>query len=202
MLRVDASAIEVARYYGLATDYRATNPLEDFGPPDGFQAQLEDPSDVFSINDSIRPPEERLHIGPEAVAFLSSVTKPPPRAKAQFEKCPRVPQVRDLKQELPILSSDPELDLLDFRRPVAPDLKNEFLPFESVDEENDEGFTWPSKYLGLVDQIWKSIESEKLDIGVNALACLQNAVKSPTIGDDINFEGVPLAHKRVRPSLL
>ena len=67
-----------------------------------------------------------------------------------------------MKLELPMLSTDHELDMSEFAKSVIPDLINEHLPLESLDEEADEGMSWPSAFTDLLDDVFQRFKAEKV----------------------------------------
>jgi hypothetical protein len=91
-----------------------------------------------------------------------------------------------LKQELPVLQTDAELDLLHFGTRVEPDFRDlrTRLPSEDLDDENDQGFGWPAKYSTYPAQCDAKVKSEKLAMTRDALAFLQDAVKDDYSAQD------------------
>ena len=86
--------------------------------------------------------------------------------------------IRDMKQELPILHTDSELDMLDFGSKVEHDFKDiqQSLPSEILDEEKDEGLGWPAKYLSYPLQYDAMIRNERLAVTREAMTFLQDAL--------------------------
>ncbi|KAK3062490.1 hypothetical protein LTS18_003957 [Coniosporium uncinatum] len=82
-----------------------------------------------------------------------------------------------MKQELPLLSTDNELDLKNFRHMMSPDFDNANLPLEPVDEENNEGLTWPQQFHHLPNQFDAKSKSEKLEITKDALIYLRATLR-------------------------
>lgn len=176
---VEPSVIDYARFYGLIRDHLEHHPLQDFNALDGMKSQqLEDTPDLFQLHlENVQVSEERLGIDAESASLLSSVeaiAKVVPSRNNQDDGI-RTNAIRSMKIELPLLRSDHELDMLRFARRIVPDLDNEFLPLETVDEEADEGLTWPSKFYDLPDQYDKKLKSEKLEATSGALRFLQES---------------------------
>jgi hypothetical protein len=104
-----------------------------------------------------------------------------------------------MKHELPLVRSVHELDMLNFAPQVVTDLKHEFLPLETVDEEADEGLTWPSKCYDLPDQYAKRSASEKLQVSSGAFAFLKETLAfHRESGIHEVFEHDDLYYKKVR----
>lgn len=95
-------------------------------------------------------------------------------------------RIPDMKQELPVLQTDAELDMLNFGTRFEPDFRElrTRLPSEDVDEETDEGFGWPTKYFAYPAQCDAKIRSEKLSVTREVLTFLQNAVKDEYTAED------------------
>ena len=129
--------------------------------------------------------KERLALNKEEALLMKTVLtmREPPRDDSLIADAR---QTRDLKQELPVLQTDAELDLLHFGTRVEPDFHDlrMRLPSEDLDDENDEGFDWPAKYAAFHKQCDAKVKSEKLAMTRDALAFLQNAVKDDYSAQD------------------
>ncbi|KAJ4379582.1 hypothetical protein N0V86_004763 [Didymella sp. IMI 355093] len=179
----ELSVLEYAREQGICVDYTTELPryvdiclsLKDTidpGLPDPFEHDLADAA--LAARELTK---ERLNLNKEAALILRTVlTLREPPVDDPLTADAR--QTRDLKQELPILQTDAELDMLQFGTKVEPDLRviRTRLPSEDLDEENDEGFGWPAKYFTYPAQCDARIKSEKLGMTKDALMFLQNAV--------------------------
>lgn len=197
---IEPTILEYARFYDLAHNHLNRGPLHGLTAPDDTLAFLEDPPGAFRIEDlSASPPLERLVVGNGAAILLSSIKKPP-KSEARFDEDVKIDshRIRDIKLELPLLRTDHELDVRDFARQIVPDLENEFLPLEKVDEENDEGLTWPSKYHDLPDEFARRSQKEKLDTSKDALCYLQETLSCLSkAGDNMIFEHEGLPYRKV-----
>ena len=177
--KVDSSIIDYARYHGLIRDHLEDDPLEHITHSADILSDLEDDHLPQIHPDIARIPDERLTLDKDAVSLLASIAAlaqtPPARNDgiSDFD----VHRVRRMKLELPMLRTDPELDLLRFAPRIVPDLENEFLPLETVDQEADEGFDWPSWCHSLPDEYIKRIKAEKLEVTSDALAILQEVIQ-------------------------
>ncbi len=174
----EPSIIEYARFYDLIRDHLEDDPLQQLTAPHDFLSDLED-GDLFQIRaENVKIPDERLTIDEGAASLLSSISalaqQPPSRHGEDYEIDTR--KVQRMKQELPLLRSDPELDQLRFAPKIVPDLEHEFLPLETVDEEADEGLEWPTSCYDLPDQLHRKVKAEKLEVSNDALLFLQEAL--------------------------
>lgn len=198
----EPSLLEYARFYGLAHDHRKTCPLADLGHTDRLVDPPEDPPDDLPINESNGSlPAEKLFFEKDVVALFAwigtSLSEEPPMFDENIEF--DVHRFRRMKLDLPLLRTDHEWDLIEFGPRIDPDLENEFLPFETVDEEADEGFTWPSKYNGLPDEFFERSKSETLSVSNEALLYLRDSMRG--CADDehlISFDGEALSYRKVR----
>ena len=188
---VEPTLLEYARYYGIALDHRKKNPLHDPSTPDNISAQLEDPPDVPRIDQSSgRLPLERLSVTAEAAVLLSSI-KESEQGRSRFDEDIEIEvhRFQRIKQELPILQTDHDLDLQSFAPQIVPDLENEHLPLEEFDDEADEGLEWPSSYYGLPDRFFNAAKRERLDPSKNGMLYLHAVLRSvPIDGDEMKFE--------------
>ncbi len=195
----EPSILEYARFYGIALDHLKQNPLHECSAPDNISVQLEDPPDVFRINDSSGGlPLERLSVGTEAAILLSSLQDLGQQRRFDEDIELDVHRFQEIKQESPILRTDHELDLQSFAPRVVPDLENEHLPLEQLDEEADEGLEWPSRYYELPDKLFSEAEAEKPYISREGLVYLQDVLRSlSNDGKDVVFEDDKFVYERV-----
>ena len=202
---VEPTIIEYARFHGLVRDHRESPPLERLDLSEDLGSSLEDPPELFHIDlAKVQLPQERWAVDAGAASLLSSIVEsaqdPPPYSDEELGIDRH--RVRRMKQELPLLRSDHELDILRFRAPIVPDLENEFLPLETVDVEEDEGVEWPSSYYALPDEFTKKARSEKIEVSQDGFLYLQQTLKYDFEGlehgtfeyDDSPYKKVELAH--------
>ena len=97
--------------------------------------------------------------------------------------------------ELPLLSTDHELDMHDFARTIIPDLTNEHLPLESLDDEADEGLSWPSTCATLPDVHFAKCKAEKLEISPEWLNYMRDILSLQN--EHLQFEASELSWKKV-----
>ena len=196
----EPSVLDYARFYGLALDHLAVDPLENLKTLPEAQVLFEDGPDSFQITeDSIRIPEERLSVDVGASSLLSEVFQ---LAKSSplidYSDYIDTHRIKRLKVEQPLLHTDPDIDSQLFAPPVDPDLENESLPLETIDEEADEGLTLPSSYDRLADEHRSRIQNEKLEVGRETLAFLQDALYRPQKEEEpATFEDVGPTYKKV-----
>ena len=197
----EPSLIEYARFHGLSKDYLEHHPLEGIAPPLDFLSQLEDSPDLVHIEPGdFKLPKERLTVDAGAASLLAEVAAlAKPVIRSDEDDGLNLHRFRNLKLELPLLRTDHELDMLRFAPQVVPDLEHEFLPYETVDEEADEGLTWPSRCHELPSLYWKKVESEKLQVSRDALQFLQQSLQYHLEGGNHEaFEVDDIPYERVR----
>ncbi len=197
---VEPSILEYARFYGIALDHLKRNLLHESFPPDTISAQLEDPPGLFRIdNSSDSLPLERLSVGTEAAALLASIRELGQTSRRFDEDVHLdVHRFQKIKQELPILLTDHELDLQSFASQIVPDLENEHLPFEKLDEEADEGLKWPSTWYELPDRYFNEAKAEKSDTSKEGLLYLQDVLRFVSNNeDDVVIEENELFYRKV-----
>ncbi|KAJ4352299.1 uncharacterized protein N0V89_007647 [Didymosphaeria variabile] len=193
----EPTVLEYARFHGLCSDFTKELPsyYNNFSLSDEtLYLDLWDPNDSPSLtNPADELTKERLAVSKEAAMLLKSVhslTQEPPSLL-------RIPDRRrrilSLKQELPILRTDNELDILAFGGTVEPSFTDLKIPLEAIDEENDEGLDWPSDYAGYPKQCDERAKNEKLGVSRETLLYLQDAVRnshSPEDSELIKREGL------------
>jgi hypothetical protein len=197
----EPSVLEYARAYGLCRDYTQEQPVIDQIPTYDYQADLESPSDVPLANPAAELTKERLTISKETASLLKEVLsmgRMPDDAPLDITEDSNSKRASRLKQEVPLLSTDPELDLLEFGSTAIPILRDLNIPLEVVDLENGEGLEWPHKYFEY-PKIWDDrIKAEKLVISKDDLRFLQDAIRDLWVPEDSRQvkEGC-LSYKRV-----
>ncbi|KAF2829366.1 hypothetical protein CC86DRAFT_346064 [Ophiobolus disseminans] len=181
----EPSALDYARQHALCKPYYNEQPLAGNLPTPPRDDFDQDPWDESTTNTIHTLTKERLTVNKDAVLLLKTVHEfrdepsseiliPPPRRCA-----------RELKQELPVLRTDNELDMLSFGCTDMPDLTQLRIPFEVVNVENDEGFDWPAKYFSYPTQCEAQIKAEKLAVSRNVLVYLQEAIRDSYAPGDL-----------------
>ncbi|KAH0547654.1 hypothetical protein FGG08_000143 [Glutinoglossum americanum] len=206
--------VEYARFHGLAQDHRAVPPLFSSSipsPPRDYLLQLADPDDVPHLE---LPPtfttQERLSLDRDAAVLLSSCLwnvefELPQEELSDFSGQRRG---KDSKVELPILRTDHELDMRNFMRKfgrkVVPDLSGDNIPFEEVNEENDEGLSWPLASLNLPKIFEEKLKYEKLEVSMDAILHLQAIIRGESCTEDelAAIRGDSQYNKVLRPELI
>lgn len=184
--------LEYARLHGLARNYLEMNPLVNLGQVDDCLGPDEDLAGIPPINEfSGHPRVEKLAFSKDALLLLESATKTPQGVETlSHDFVFDTHRIRSMKQELPEIRTDHELDMMDFRRSFMPDLENNYMPLILIDEEADEGLTWPSRHKTLPTEFTKRSESESLAVPSDALVFLRDTLqlskgkKVPEFPDD------------------
>ncbi|KAL9035571.1 MAG: hypothetical protein Q9214_006518, partial [Letrouitia sp. 1 TL-2023] len=201
----DPPLLEYARFHGLSRNYQECNPTEELS---SLAASLYEDDDTFLEKEDFAtieaaaksPPTERLEVSREALRLLGEVTKlhgPIP----QFEHGSELDlhHVRNLKQELPLLRTDHEADMQSVVRRMEVDLAHDFLPLEHIDEEEDEGLTWPKKYDNLPEEYFKELQNERLEVPKDAFIYLKDVVDfGVSCGEQPVLECESLSHQHRR----
>lgn len=192
----DPPVLDYARFYGLCEDYASEQPcLQSIRGPsdDDLEAGLKDPLNDSLTNPSAELTKERLAVSKDAALLLKdvfSMGEPSTETSLARENWKRGSK---LKQEVPILRSDDELDLLYFGSTDVPDFSDLRVSLENVDEEGDEGMQWPSKYYDYPNLCEERAKTEKLVVSKDDLIYLQNAVRdswTPEDSDKIEQESL------------
>jgi hypothetical protein len=175
----DRSALDYARHYGLCKPYD-NEPVHDDSIPvpsdDNLDQDLWSPSKESIANAVDALIRERLAVTRDAALLLRAVHELQQKVPNDLPMTDRYHWMSNLRQELPILRTDNELDLLQFGSAAMPDLKNINIPLEFVDQEKDEGLEWPAKYLTYPAQFDNQIKAEKLAVSRDVLLHLRDAI--------------------------
>ncbi|KAL1597765.1 hypothetical protein SLS60_008252 [Paraconiothyrium brasiliense] len=201
VIEIEPTVLEYARFHGLCSDFtkELATCYNSFSLSDEtFDLDLEDPNDAPSLtNPADELTKERLSVSKEAAMLLRSVhflAQEPPNLLLIPDGRRRI---LGLKQELPILRTDNELDLLAFGSTVEPSFTDLKIPLEAIDEENDEGLECPSRYAAYPKQCDERAKNEKLGVSRETLLYLQEAIRdshSPEDSEIIKSEG--LVHRK------
>ncbi|KAF2032653.1 hypothetical protein EK21DRAFT_60385 [Setomelanomma holmii] len=177
----ELGTLEFARHYGLCTPYdQEALLIGNVLPPcsDTFDQDLLAPSNACITNKVNTLIKERLAVNKETAVLLKAVLDSRELPPIEPPSTARWKWVLSLKQEVPVLPTDSDLDQLTFGSIVVPDFQNMKIPCEVVDEANDEGFMWPAKYLTYLAQCDAMIKAEKLAVSKDVLLHLQDAVQN------------------------
>ena len=208
----EPSVLEYAREQGICIDYTSELPqlIVTFLSLKGtIDHDLRDPFDDDLTNAVATATKivtkQRLAVTKDVALLLKSILTP---REIPIEDPLAIDQrqcILNMKQELPVLQTDAELDLLDFGTRVEPDLRDlrTRLPSEDLDNENDEGFEWPAKYFSYPAQCDAMIKDETFAVTRDVLTVLQRAVRDDFASEyhgKIMAEG--LEDKKVRGILV
>jgi hypothetical protein len=189
----EPTVLEFARFHGLCKNYATEHLLPGTlkPPPDEVLDQdLRDPLDAPTLtNRAYELTKERLTINKESAFLLKSVFSfSEPLNDDAFELDEM--RIRELKQEVPLLRSDNELDLLNFGSTTTPSFNDTKIPLEPLNEENEESLEWPEKYYAFpaLKNQWAITECSRLAMKRDDLCYLQDAIKDtyrPEYGEEI-----------------
>ncbi|PGH17074.1 hypothetical protein AJ80_04947 [Polytolypa hystricis UAMH7299] len=218
--------LEYARFHGVACDHLASRSMDhgyhlachsinhDDLLDKALDIYLQDPAGEtrLSFEDALgrtRLQHEKLDIPGAGALFLGSVIQ---EASSRVsgstpsfnEALPDIHRVRNLKIERPILATDHDLDMSKLRERTCLDNMDVDLPLEIVDENNDEGFQFPSYFRARPAQVIESLNSEKLDCTREVLLFIQEIrqMSRPSPGDhwENTLEETPaVKEKQVEP---
>lgn len=181
------TTLEYARRYELTRKYD-NDGISYGGLPvptdDWFEWSFGFPSDANIMDSVTTLTKERLAVSKEAAVLLRAVHDLQQAPAVQEPVADHYEWVRSLKQELPILKTDNELDLLSFGSHAMPASKDMKMPSEALDEENDEGLEWPTKYMTYPAQYDRQIKAEKLAVSREVLLHLQDALADRFTAED------------------
>ncbi|KAF2838676.1 hypothetical protein M501DRAFT_934491 [Patellaria atrata CBS 101060] len=175
-LEYEPTVLEFTRFHGLSKNFQEATLSKwslqlDFENDDEQLEQLLFPS----LTDS--KVKERLVINKSPAELLKTILT--------LSDCPSSTDVSDiprkyaqLKVELPVLNTEPEMDMLKFGCTAVSDLKDFGFPLEDIDEENDEGLQWPSKSRRYTTSWDSRARAEKLKVSRHGLMFLQNLMGS------------------------
>lgn len=147
--------------------------------------------------------EDRVAISKEGAKLLSSIAQEETAEAIDALVLPML-QTRSIvtraKLEIPLLKTDHEADckLFAIRSDFEIKLCDIKLPLEMVNEENNEGLVWPSRFSSLGAEFLDKLKNEKISVSKDDLLHLQNALKHPwTEEDDKNLWNNEQKYKRV-----
>jgi len=197
---MEPSLSEYARFYGLTTSHLDSNPLAGLAITHDLTERLEDDPELFTVDDAKDIDlNEKLFFGKQEALVLGCITETTQQDWDLDESSWLNPyRVRNMKMEIPMLKTNHEGDMRAFRCPIMPDLANEHLPLESLDDEADEGLTWPSSCQKLPDLYMRAAEKERLDVSIDELNYLQASLSLDSASElSLSFEGSGLEYARV-----
>ncbi|WEW56849.1 hypothetical protein PRK78_002304 [Emydomyces testavorans] len=189
----EPSMLEYARFHGIAYDHLAIDPVSSvppyasIRPEKPFQESKECfPLDLDGLRELIhKKHKEKLSISKAGAAFLTSVIRPHSShvewGSKLDEMISNYRRIMDIRQELPILRTDHEHDMHVFRGMLSLDKMEVDLPLEQINDENDEGFVFPSYVRDLPIQIHDQISKEKLDCTREVLLFMHEARTAGTL---------------------
>jgi hypothetical protein len=183
----EPSTLDWARAQGACVDYETEllyNSRLQVPANDDYDQHLHDPSDATITTAVSTLIKERLTVNKDAAILLKAARSLQDVHATESSVISSRLCIRDLKQELTVLQTDNELDLLNFGNLAVPDFKNLQIPSEMTVEQNDEGFQWPTKYFAYPAQCDAQVKAEKLTVTREVLVYLQESIKDAYMPED------------------
>jgi hypothetical protein len=189
----EPSVLEYAREQGICVDYTTDLPrlldqrtafecINDRDSHDQFDDEL---ANAATAAEELT--KQKLGLNREGALFLkSTLALQGPLDSDPLDVVGSQQWIRDMKQELPVLQTDAELDMLSFGTKIEPDFKDiqQRLPLEILDEENDEGLDWPAKYPSYPLRYDTTIRNERFAVTKEAMTFLQDALNDECTPED------------------
>ena len=165
-------SLEYARRHELCKDFASENPLQSVIRGMYIPTTVETSNDLQDPDDVFRMPEflelnERFEVDKDTATVLTQVLRDP----GLPDMCHIINNLQSgaarghglfPRLELPLLKTDPELDMLRFCRRSEPDLQRLVLLFEYVDQERGEGYDWPTSMHDLPQKVTAELAGERL----------------------------------------
>lgn len=190
----EQSVLEYAREQGICVDYTTELPrlvdicisLKDTIDQDPRDPLDDDLANAVAAANQLLKKRVALPVNKETAHFLKTSRMITDSLNSGALAAESLQRVRALKQELPVLQTDAELDMLTFGRKVELDFMDlqMQLPSEKLDEENDEGFGWPTKYAAYPALCDAKVKSEKLTVKMEAMHLLQSVMRDDYSPED------------------
>ena len=162
----EPSVLEYARFHGISRDYTQEPSLEHLELPsfEDLQSDLGNITDDFPTSSVPDYTKERLRVTKEAAKRIQDGRSPPepPDLESYFEDNRH--RVARLKEELPLLRTDPDEDMRHFGNTDIPSFRKLKIPLEVVDTEKGESLEWPSRYRHYPAAFTSRLNHEKIKI--------------------------------------
>ena len=172
----DQSVIEYARSHGIVIDHTTIDPLQDL---DALQISSANDSHLPQLALSeFRPKPERLRVTKDAAKFLSQACTPPERSGPEAFLTARE-RVKELKLELPLLRTDHEADMRNYRQAVRNNPEEYFPSPQDAERKLREMSTSVGFEEDIRSQMKSRISAGKPRFSKAALLYLQNSIACP-----------------------
>jgi hypothetical protein len=190
------STLEYARLCGFCRNFLSDDPLmicasnplpfdrlSDIEDPKGFISAID-----ISLDSLIC---ERMEVSIE-VGFMLQKIVMPNDGYLPLDDLHEEPRNYGLRMELPLLSTDHEMDIRSFGKTQEHGYRQLKLPMEYVNIENDEGLEWPIWSRRLPEDVTNIIDVEKLECPRAAVKYLQDLLV-----DTVNEEELDAFYSQV-----
>jgi len=201
----DVPPLQYARSNGLACDHLADSLV--FVELAKLQTAVHGQADdselrQFDFGSELKV-EERVTISKEGALLLSSIAQEETIEAIDSYVLPMLgarSEIRSTRLEFPLLRTDDETDFKHFakRDDFEIKLQDIKLPLEMVNEENNEGLVWPSRFSALGAEVLDELKQEKISVSKDVMVYLQTTLKHPwTEEDDMDLWDREQKYKRV-----
>ncbi|KAF2265709.1 hypothetical protein CC78DRAFT_598295 [Lojkania enalia] len=196
----EPTVLEYSRFHGLTRNFslEQLGIIVDHAPSsDDIERDLMELTEDILPNPADELSKERLGVSKDAALFLKAIQSLRQQSENEHLIADNRKRILNLKMEIPILRSDNELDLQDFGSLAIPSFNKLSIPFETVDEEKDEGLEWPSRYYAFPAKCKEQVKAEKITVSKDVLFFLQAAVNdSYTLLDAEKIKAESLTYNR------
>ena len=169
----EPSVLKYARFHGPTVNHLATCPIQRCIRDLNCAESADEPT-LLEVEGSLAQiPHKCLLIPENALALLTKCTKPRGQELHDGVPLPKIHRLRDMKVELPLLRTDPEVDMQDHPRRVMPELAKEPIPLVKVEDRKDESFLWLGCSHSLLAKVNAKLASESLIISKDTILYLQ-----------------------------
>ncbi|KAI1915138.1 hypothetical protein LOZ39_003002 [Ophidiomyces ophidiicola] len=181
--------LDYARFHGITHNHLASDPLTLIPPAANRDSVACTPLTLDTLQARrLFNQKEKLSVDKRGAAFLTSITRFGVPHSLGVDACDPESsdrlRISNIAIDLPLLLTDHEHDMYMFRDISSLDSTEISLSLEQIDDENDEGFTFPRYVWDLPSQIHDQVAMEKLNCTKEAILFMQQiwTTHDPTPG--------------------
>ena len=208
----EPTLLDYARQHGLISSHFAEHPFQSAclpSPPRSPLRDLEDPAGVLNIATVVslkaldgHTTHEKWDIDKASAEFIGSVIslekEDPTESIAEVDKPLKI---TDLKLVEPILTTDPELDLVHLKQRNTPTIRTRGMKPFKLNDEVDESIRWPAHLLRLPAEKDQQVMDDKLIVDHDTIQYIKELATPPALeGDETELDS--LCPRKVCLSLL